>query len=77
MGVVGPLPARRRPRAASVRAAGALAALLAAGASPASAQPAPGGVAGPGFLAWLKANAGTDTTTDNAPVQFWTDQSGF
>ena len=76
MGAVGQLPSRRRSRYASVRAAAALAALLAAGPSVADAQPAPGGVTGPGtFLVWLKANAGTNTTTDTAPVNFWNDQS--
>ena len=44
MGAVCQLPSRRRSRTASVRAAVALAALLAAGASVADAQPAPGGV---------------------------------
>ena len=74
MGVLRPLPVRRRSRAAGVRAAAAFAALLAAGASVADAQPAPGGVSG-SFLVWLKANAGTSTTTDNAPVNFWNDES--
>ena len=76
MGAVGQLPSRSRSRHASVRAAGALAALLAAGPSVADAQPAPGGVTGPGtFLVWLKANEGTNTTTDSGPVNFWNDQS--
>jgi len=42
---------------------------------PPSQPAAPGGVAGPNFLVWLKANAGTNTTTDNAPVNFWNDES--
>ena len=76
MGVLRPLPVRRPSRAAGVRAAAAVAALLAAGASVADAQPAPGGVSDPNFfLIWLKANAGTSTTLDNAPVETWNDQS--
>ena len=76
MGAVCQLPSRRRSRSAYVRAAAALAALLAAGASVADAQPAPGGVTDQNlFLVWLKANAGTNTTTDNAPVDAWNDQS--
>ena len=75
MGAVGQLPSRRPSRYASVRAAAAFAALLAAGASVAEAQ-APGGVSDPNaFLIWLKANTGTSTTTDNAPVVTWSDQS--
>ena len=76
MGAVGQLPSRRRSRTTCVRAAAALAAFLAAGASVAEAQPAPGGVADQNFfLVWLKANAGTSTTTDNAPVETWNNQS--
>ena len=75
MSAVGQLP-RHRSRSASVRAAGALAALLAAGASVADAQQAPGGVSDQNFfLIWLKANVGTSTTSDNAPVEAWNDQS--
>ena len=75
MGAVGQLSPRRRPSSAPARLAAAFAALLAAGVSAAHAQPAPGGVAGPNFLVWLKANAGTNTTTDNAPIETWNDQS--
>ena len=76
MGAVGQLLSRRRSRTTPVLAAAALAALLAPGASVADAQPAPGGVTDQSsFLIWLKANAGTSTTSDNAPIVTWSDQS--
>jgi uncharacterized repeat protein (TIGR01451 family) len=42
----------------------------------ASLNPSPGGV-GTNFRLWLKADAGTSTTTDGVGVETWVDQSGF
>ena len=75
MGAVGQLPSRRRSRYASVRAAAL--SLRSSRLAPPWPTRSRRREASPArtFLVWLKANAGTNTTTDNAPVDIWNDQS--